>query len=206
MFLAIGLHSGKGIDIIRDHLAVFVDLNKVQCQLRSDNQREKELAEHYELQKWLRELENTCEYKAKIATLQLRACQKVRHHLALRKRDRTKTNLDNELATNFANDNLANLIFKKKLVALLLQRHFASAASFQLFGYKAWKKFREASLEISFYNKRRDKELPQQLRREQLDCKDLLVSQLQGTLPKQLRRQQLQREHLQRRAASETAA
>ena len=79
--------------------------------------------------------------------------------------------MDNELATNFANENLANLIFKKKLVPLLLDRHFALAASFQLYGYKAWKEFREASLEINFYNKRRDKKFPQQLRREQLDHK-----------------------------------
>ena len=102
--------------------------------------------------------------------MQLRACQKVRHQLTLRNRDRKTTNLDNELATNFANENLENLIFKKKLVRLLLERHFALAASFQLLA-KAWKKFRGASLEISFYNKRRDKELPQQLRREQLDHK-----------------------------------
>ena len=154
MFLAIGLHSGTGIDIIRDHPAVLVDLSKVQYQLRSDNQREKELAEHYNLQKWLRELEHACEYKGKNSTLQLRACQKVRHHLALQKWDRTKTNLDNELATN-----LANLILKKKLVPLLLDRHFALAASFQLFGNKAWKKLRVASNEISFYNKRKTKNL-----------------------------------------------
>ena len=174
MLLAfIGLHSGNGIDIIRDHPAVLGDLSQVQYQLRNDNQREKELETHFEFQKWLRELENACEYKRKIATLQLRACQKVRHQLTLRNRDRKTTNLDNELATNFANDNFANLIFKKKFVALLLQRHFASAASFQLFGYKAWKEFRAASLEISFYNKRRDKKFPQQLRREQLDHKAL---------------------------------
>ena len=132
---------------------------------------EKELAEHHNFHKWLRELENTCKYNGKISTLQLRACHKVRHQLNLQKRNRKETNLDNELATSLANENLANLIFKKKLAALLRHRHFASAASFQLNGYKAWKEFREASLEISFYNKRRDKELPQQPRREQLDHK-----------------------------------
>ena len=79
--------------------------------------------------------------------------------------------MDNELATNFANESLANLIFKKKLVPLLFDKHFALATSFQHYGYKAWKEFREASLEINFYNKRRDKKLPQQLRREQLDHK-----------------------------------
>ena len=79
---------------------------------------------------------------------------------------RNENENDNELEKNFE-----NMIFKKKLVPLLLDRHFALAASFQLFGYKAWKEFREASLEINFYKKRRDKELPQQLRREQLDYK-----------------------------------
>ena len=171
MFLAfIGLQSGKGIDIIRDHLAVLDDLVE-------------ELENHFEWQKWLRELENTCEYKGKIATLQLRACQNVRHHLALQKRDRAKTNLDNELATNFANDNLANLIFKKKLVALLLERHFALATSFQLYGNKAWKKLRVASNEISFGQLIGAKELHQQLRREQLDCKDLRSASFRALCP-----------------------
>ena len=74
-----------------------------------------------------------------------------------------------------------NMIFKKKLVALVLDRHFALAASYQLYGYKAWKKFREASKEIIFNKTMRGKELSHQLRREQLDCKELRVSQLQGT-------------------------
>ena len=175
MFLAfLGLHSGNGIDLIRDHPAVLDDLVEdlgVIDNFMQKNFGEKELAEHYSLRKWLRELEKYCEYIGNISTSQLRVCQKVRHHLALQKRDRKTTNLDNELATNFANENLANLIFKKKLVRLLLERHFALAASFQLLAHKAWKKFRGASLEITFYNKRRDKELPQQLRREQLDHK-----------------------------------
>ena len=47
---------------------------------------------------------------------------------------------NNEIEKNFE-----NMIFKKKLVPLLLDRHFALAASFQLFGYKAWKEFRETS-------------------------------------------------------------
>ena len=67
--------------------------------------------------------------------------------------------------------NLENKIFKKKLVPLLPDRHFALAASFQLFGYKAWKEFREASLEILFSKTTRDKELRHQLRRAQLDYK-----------------------------------
>ena len=173
MFLAfIGLHSGNGIDLIRDH-------PKVQDTLRIDNpQRIEELAEPYNFQKWLRELENACEYKGKIATLQLRACQKVRHHLALQKRDRTKTNLDNELATNFE-----NMIFKKKLVRLLLERHFALAASFQLLARKAWKKFRGASYEIIFSKMMRDKELSHQLRREKLHYKSFSSGSIQRLLP-----------------------
>ena len=91
--------------------------------------------------------------------------------------------MDNELATNFANENLANLIFKKKLVALLLERHFALAASFQLYGNKAWKKLRVASNEISFGQLIGAKELHQQLRREQLDCKDLRSASFRALCP-----------------------
>ena len=71
------------------------------------------------------------------------------------------------------NKNFENMIFKTKLVPLLLDRHFALATSFQLYGYKAWKEFREASMEIIFYKMMRDKKLRHQLRREQLDYKDL---------------------------------
>ena len=78
-----------------------------------------------------------------------------------------------KLETEFEKKNFENMIFKKKLVALLLDRHFALAASFQLFGYKAWKEFRETSQEIIFSKMMRDKELRHQLRREQLDYKDL---------------------------------
>ena len=63
-----------------------------------------------------------------------------------------------------------SLIFMQ-LVALLLEKHFASAASSQLLGYEAWEKYREAS-EDSF-DKVGDKELLQDLRREELGCKDL---------------------------------
>ena len=59
-----------------------------------------------------------------------------------------------------------------QLVALLLEKHFASAASSQLLGYEAWEKYREAS-EDSF-DKVGDKELLQEeLRREELGYKDL---------------------------------
>ena len=64
-----------------------------------------------------------------------------------------------------------SLIFLQ-LVALLLEKHFASAASSQLLGYEAWGKYREAS-EDSF-DKVGDKELLQdELRRDELGCKDL---------------------------------
>ena len=67
--------------------------------------------------------------------------------------------------------NFQSLIFMQ-LVALLLERHFASAASSQLLGYEAWEKYREAS-EDSF-DKVGDKELLQEeLRRAQLGFKDL---------------------------------
>ena len=105
MFLAfLGLHSGNGIDLIRDQPAVLDDLVEdlgVIDNFMQKNFGEKELAEHYTLRKWLRELENACKYKGKIATLQLRTCPNIFHQLNLRNRDRKTTNLDNELATNF---------------------------------------------------------------------------------------------------------
>ena len=74
-----------------------------------------------------------------------------------------------------------SLIFKK-LVALLLEEHFASAASSQLLGNEAWEKYREASEEISFDNVR-SKELLQELRRGQRDCKDLRSASLRALCP-----------------------
>ena len=63
-------------------------------------------------------------------------------------------------------------LFFMELVALLQKKHFASAASSQLLGYEAWGKYREAS-EDSF-DRVGDKELlPEELRREELGCKDL---------------------------------
>ena len=117
---------------------------------------------------------------------------------------------NNEIEKHFE-----NMIFKRKLVAPLLDRHFALAASFQLFGYKAWKEFREASQEIIFYKMMRDKELRHQLRREQLDYKNLwsgnfkapCLSTFEGnsfadssfTEKKNLQRRQLQRQQLGRK-------
>ena len=75
-------------------------LPKLQDKLRSKNEKEKELEEHNNFHKWLRELENACEYIGKFSPLQLRACHKVRHHLTLQNRDRTEKNFDNEHPMN----------------------------------------------------------------------------------------------------------
>ena len=203
---SINLRGGRSTTFLFKFVATFIIDNFMKKSFW-----EKELAEHRNLQKWLRELENTCKYKGKIATLQLRACPKVRHQLNLRNRDRKTTNLDNELATNFADENLANLIFKKKLVALLLERHFALAASFQLYANKAWKKLRVASNEISFGQLIGAKELHQQLRREQLDCKDLRSASFRALCPASFEdssftEEHLQRQHLPRRELQTTAA
>ena len=122
--------------------------------------------------------------------------------------------------------NFQSLIFKKKLVALLPEKHFALAASSQLLGNEAWEKYREASKEISF-DKVSDKKLsPQALRREQLDCKELRSDSFRALCPstfedsslqeetfkeetftestfpeKQLRKQQPSRKQLHREAA-----
>ena len=64
------------------------------------------------------------------------------------------------------------LIFLKKLVALLLEKHFASAASSQLLGNEAWEKYREASKEISFDKTTRGKELSHNFEENSLTAKN----------------------------------
>ena len=94
-----------------------------------------------------------------------------------KKKKEKQLQTNNEFHQSFEN------MISKKLVALLLERHFASAASVQPFGYKAWKKLREASKEISFDKTMGDKELPHQLRREQLDCKELRSDSFRALCP-----------------------
>ena len=97
-----------------------------------------------------------------------------------------KNTLENENDKKLENKeldkkNFQSLIYKK-LVALLPKKHFASAASSQLLGYEAWGKYREAS-EDSF-DKVGDKELLQEeLRREELGCKDLWPAYLWALCP-----------------------
>ena len=77
--------------------------------------------------------------------------------------------------------NFQSLIYEK-LVALLLEWHFAKAASTQLLGNEAWKKSREAS-QISF-DKVGDKELLQEeLRRQELGYKDLWPAYCRALCP-----------------------
>ena len=87
--------------------------------------------------------------------------------------DEQKELEDQELQEKNFDKSFQKMIFLKKLDALLLEWHFAKAASHQLYGIKAWEKHREASKEISFAKKKGDKQLPHQLRRQELDCKDL---------------------------------
>ena len=93
--------------------------------------------------------------------------------------------------------NFQSLILEK-LVALLPEKHFALAASTQLLGNEAWEKSREASEEISF-DKVRGKELPPELRRAQLDCKDLRSASFRALCPSNFEENSLQRSDLQRR-------
>ena len=73
-------------------------------------------------------------------------------------------------------------IFHEKFVPLLLQWHFAKATSFQLYWHEAWKKYREISKKTVF-EKWKDKALPHQLRREQLDCKALRSASFRALCP-----------------------
>ena len=73
-------------------------------------------------------------------------------------------------------------LISEKLVALLLKKHFASAASSQLLGYEAWGKYRETSADS--FEKVGDKELLQEeLRREELGCKDLRPAYFRALCP-----------------------
>ena len=103
--------------------------------------------------------------------------QRMRRTRRMRRRSSLRPTMVHEFHQSFEN------MISKKLVALLLDKHFASAASFQLNGNKAWKKYREASKEIIFNKTMRDKELPHQLRREQLDCKDLRSASFRALCP-----------------------
>ena len=141
MFVAfIGLQSGKGIDIIKDHPAVLVDLveveeqkmlakhlaelgdlgkmrknrrrqlgeqlKKVQYQLGSDNNKEKNFDKHNNFHKWLRELEKYCEEltksiddgKSKVHS-KFRSAQLAKVHYKLR----NENEKNNELEKNFNN-------------------------------------------------------------------------------------------------------
>ena len=69
-------------------------------------------------------------------------------------------------------DKIFQKMIFQKLVALMPEKHFVLAASSRLLGNEAWEEHREASKEISF-DRVGDKELPPELRRAQLDCKDL---------------------------------
>ena len=93
------------------------------------------------------------------------------------------TELEQNLVTQqFYQKNFEKEIFKKKLAALLLEWHFAKAASYQLCGRRVWEKYREAS-EDSF-DKVGDKELLQEeLRRQELGCKDLWPAYLWALCP-----------------------
>ena len=108
--------------------------------------------------------------------------QKVQLQQNLLKNDSKKKLENRELEKKNFDKSFQSLIYEK-LVALLLEWHFAKAASTQLLGNEAWKKSREAS-EISF-DKVGDKELLQdQLRREELGYKDLWPAYLWALCPK----------------------
>ena len=96
--------------------------------------------------------------------------------------DEQKELEDLELEEKNFDKSFQKKIFLKKLDALLLEWHFAKAASHQLVGIKAGEKHREASKEI--FDKVGDKELLQEeLRREELGCKDLWPAYLWAFCP-----------------------
>ena len=97
--------------------------------------------------------------------------------------DEQKELEDQELEEKNFDKSFQKKIFLKKLDALLLEWHFAKAASHQLVGIKAGEKHREASKEIGLNKKKGDKELPHKLRRQELDRKDLRSDSFRALCP-----------------------
>ena len=97
--------------------------------------------------------------------------------------DEQKELEDPELEEKNFDKSFQKKIFLKKLDALLLEWHFAKAASHQLVGIKAGEKHREASKEIGLNKKKGDKELPPKLRRQELGCTDLWPAYFRALCP-----------------------
>ena len=225
MLLAfIGLHSGNGIDPIRDHPA-----DSFMTKSFGENELEENNAN---FQKWLRELEtygteltktfegekskvhnqlsklelskiddneqtpnddNKNELPKEFCSFRIAAyslCFNAAHynffknsfstkfvHYKLRKEKQK----NNELEKNFGK-NLENKIFKKKLVPLLPDRHFALAASFQLLGTKHGRSSEKLRWRSFSPRRRETKSFVTSFEENNLTTK-LLVRQLQGTLP-----------------------
>ena len=126
-------------------------------------------------------VENSCPLDLLYDHLGQDHLQKVQLQQNLLENDSKKKLENRELEKKNFDKSFQSLIYEK-LVALLLEWHFAKAASTQLLGNEAWKKSREAS-EISF-DKVGDKELLQdQLRREELGYKDLWPAYLWALCP-----------------------
>ena len=95
--------------------------------------------------------------------------------------DEQKELEDLELEEKNFDKSFQKKIFLKKLDALLLEWHFAKAASHQPYGIKAWEKHREASKEIGLNKKKGAKELPHKLRTARAWLQRPLASLLPGT-------------------------
>ena len=126
-------------------------------------------------------VENSCPLDLLYDHLGQDHLEKVQLQQNLLENDSKKKLENRELEKKNLDKSFQSLIYEK-LVALLLKRHFALAASTQLLGNEAWKKSREAS-EISF-DKVGDKELLQEeLRRDKLGYKDLWPAYLWALCP-----------------------
>ena len=126
-------------------------------------------------------VENSCPLDLLYDHLGQDHLEKVQLQQNLLENDSKKKLENRELDKKNFDKSFQSLIYEK-LVALLLKRHFALAASTQLLGNEAWKKSREAS-QISF-DKVGDKELLQdQLRRQELGYKDLWPAYLWALCP-----------------------
>ena len=121
-------------------------------------------------------VENSCPLDLLYDHLGQDHLEKVQLQQNLLEKDAKKKLENRELEKKNFDKSFQSLILEK-LVALMPEKHFALAASSRLLGNEAWEEHREAS-EISF-EKVGDKELLQEeLRREELGCKDLWPASL----------------------------
>ena len=171
----------------KEQLSIFSSLPLEELEEKKNLQscREEETEEPIELQKllWEQELEKLLVDKSCPLDLlhdhlgQEHLCTNQLRQNPLANEKNKKLDENKELEEK----NFQSLIFMQ-LVVLLLEKHFASAASSQLLFYEAWEKYREAS-EDSFDKVGNKELLQEELQKEELGFKDLRPASFRALCP-----------------------